>query len=128
MTIGDRIKAKREQLGYTQEELGRMCGTTKQTIFKYETGIVTNIPLARLDTIANKLNVSAAYLMGWEETDPQNAALINPTTPSSPSSPLSTEDEALLYAYHHATPDDKAIIDNIVSRYVSTSSRESKTG
>lgn len=67
MTLGDRIRATRESLKLTQEELGRLCDTTKQTIFKYETGIVTNIPLDRLDLLANQLGVSPAYLLGWED-------------------------------------------------------------
>ena len=68
MDIGQRIKAVRESKRMTQEELGVACGTTKQTIFKYETGIVTNIPLDRLEQIASALSVSPAYLMGWEDT------------------------------------------------------------
>lgn len=70
MTIGERIKAKREELGMTQEELGRLCGTTKQTIFKYETGVVTNIPLDRLGVVADSLQTTTAYLMGWEKEKP----------------------------------------------------------
>ena len=65
MTLGERIKAAREALDMTQEELGRLCDTTKQTIFKYETGIVTNIPLDRLERLADKLGVTPAYLTGW---------------------------------------------------------------
>lgn len=49
----------------TQEELGKACNTTKQTIFKYENGVVTNIPLDRLERMADILNVAPAYLMGW---------------------------------------------------------------
>lgn len=49
----------------TQEELGKACNTTKQTIFKYENGVVTNIPLDRLERMADILNVTPAYLMGW---------------------------------------------------------------
>lgn len=49
MTIGERIKAARESANLTQEELGSKCGTTKQTIYKYEIGKVTNIPLDRLE-------------------------------------------------------------------------------
>lgn len=67
MTIGLRIKSAREAKKITQEELGAACGTTKQSIFKYETGIVTNIPLDRLEKIAETLDVTPAYLMGWEE-------------------------------------------------------------
>ena len=50
----------------TQEELGTICGTTKQSIFKYETGVVTNIPLDRLEKIAEALDISPAFLMGWD--------------------------------------------------------------
>lgn len=44
-TIGERIKAAREAKGMSQEDLGKSFGATKQTIYKYETGIITNIPL-----------------------------------------------------------------------------------
>lgn len=67
INIGDRIKFNREQKGLTQEELGKLCKTTKQTIYKYENSIVTNIPLDRLALIAQALDVSQAYLMGWED-------------------------------------------------------------
>jgi len=70
MTLGERIRSTREALDMTQEELGALCGTTKQTIFKYETGIVTNIPLDRLDLLAEKLGVTPAYLLGWEADAP----------------------------------------------------------
>lgn len=66
MTIGEKIKASRESAGLTQEELASMCGTTKQTIYKYEIGKVVNIPLDRLEKIANAVSVSPAYLTGWE--------------------------------------------------------------
>lgn len=66
MSIGKRIAARRKEMKLTQPELGALCGTTKQTIFKYENEIVTNIPLDRLEKIALALDVSPAYLMGWE--------------------------------------------------------------
>ena len=59
----------REAKQITQEELGATCGTTKQSIFKYESGVVTNIPLDRLEKIAVELDVSPAYLMGWDEPE-----------------------------------------------------------
>lgn len=65
MTLGDRIRTAREALKLTQGELGALCNTTKQTIFKYEMGIVTNIPLDRLALLSEKLGVTPAYLLGW---------------------------------------------------------------
>ena len=69
MNIGDRIRCARENAGLTQQELGKLCGTTKQTIYKYESGIVTNIPLDRVETIAAALNVTSASLLGWEKKE-----------------------------------------------------------
>lgn len=71
MTLGDRIRFARENAGLTMEELGKKCGTTKQTIYKYETGKVTNIPLDRLEMIAASVGVSAASLTGWEDKENQ---------------------------------------------------------
>lgn len=67
MNLGEKIRVSREKAGLTMEELGKKCGTTKQTIYKYETGKVTNIPLDRLMKIADAVDVSASYLIGWED-------------------------------------------------------------
>lgn len=68
MTLGDKIRNARESAGFTQEELGKMCGTTKQTIYKYEIGKITNIPIDRLEKIADIVGVSTASLLGWEQS------------------------------------------------------------
>ena len=68
MTIGTRIKNKREELGIAQVELARKIGCTKQTIYKYENDIVTNIPSDNVEKLANALNTTPAYLMGWDKT------------------------------------------------------------
>lgn len=69
MTLGEKIKAARERAGLTQEELGKKCSTTKQTIYKYETGKVTNIPIDRLELIAQILDVSSSFLLGWDKIE-----------------------------------------------------------
>ena len=43
MTIGERIKQLREEKSITQTELAVIAKTTKQNIYKYENGIITNI-------------------------------------------------------------------------------------
>lgn len=48
MTIGDKIKALRVSAGMTQGELAEKVGTIKQTIYKYESGKVENIPLKKV--------------------------------------------------------------------------------
>lgn len=69
MTLGERIKTAREAMDMTQEELGKICGVKKQTIFKYENNIITNIPFNKLKLISRGLKVSVPKLMDWETED-----------------------------------------------------------
>lgn len=70
MNIGDKIKLLRTSLNLTQEDLAESAGTKKQTIHKYETGIISNIPASKVKAIADKLNTTPAYLMGWSVAEP----------------------------------------------------------
>lgn len=64
--IGIRIKKRREELGLTQEELAKRLGyKSKTTIGKIETG-VNDIIQSKVADFAKALDVSPAYLMGWE--------------------------------------------------------------
>lgn len=66
MTIGEKIKYLRNQLNMTQDELAIAAGTKKQTIHKYETGIISNIPASKIKAMADKLQTTPAFLMGWD--------------------------------------------------------------
>lgn len=66
-TIGERIAELRLQRGMTQSELGDAVGESKQTIYKYERGIISNIPLTKVEALAQALHCPPAALTGWEE-------------------------------------------------------------
>lgn len=70
MILGDKIKFLRKKKGLTQSELATKLKTTKQTIGKYENGIVTNLPLNRIQELAIALDTTPAFLMGWDENQP----------------------------------------------------------
>ena len=67
MTIGERIKSLRESKRITQTELAEKLGTTKQNIYKYENGIITNIPSDKIELMVKCFEVSPGYIMGWED-------------------------------------------------------------
>lgn len=69
MTIGDRIKKRRTCLGLTLEDVAKTSGVSRQTIQRYESGVISNIPSDRIEKIAEALSVSPAYLMGWLNND-----------------------------------------------------------
>jgi len=66
-TIGKRLKKSRKENNLTLEKAGSFVGTTKQNLYKYENGIITNIPSDKIELLAQLYKVSAPYLMGWEE-------------------------------------------------------------
>lgn len=70
MTMGERIRERRKEKGLTQAELAQALGTTKQAIYKYETGVVTNIPRKKMAHLAELLGVTPGYLLGWEPATP----------------------------------------------------------
>ncbi|WP_278554722.1 helix-turn-helix domain-containing protein [Parvimonas micra] len=72
MTLGDRVKQKREEMGLSQEELADKMGyKSKTSIHKIEQGI-TDLPLSKVEELAKVLNVTTSYLMGWENKKEEN--------------------------------------------------------
>lgn len=72
MTMADRIKERRLQMAYTQEELAKKLGLQKSAIAKYENGRVENIKRSVIAEMANVLECSPSYLMGWDEASPKS--------------------------------------------------------
>ena len=67
MTKGERIKQRRELLNISQTDLAKSVGISKQTLYKYENDIITNIPSDVIEKLSAKLNCEPSYIMGWEE-------------------------------------------------------------
>lgn len=75
MNIGERIKIKRMEKGWSQRDLAAKMGySNHSTIGKIETGKV-DIPQSRIVQFAEVLNTSVAELMGWEEVKKNNDAI-----------------------------------------------------
>lgn len=74
MELKDRLKLKRIENGLTLEELAKRIGTSKQTIHRYESGVISNIPSDKIEALAKELKTTPAYLMGWDDA-PSSAPL-----------------------------------------------------
>ena len=72
MTVGERIKQARLHRGVTQKDLAKAIGVSFQMINKYETNIVNNIPIKKVQAIADALEVDAAELAGWQREPQQD--------------------------------------------------------
>ena len=79
MEIGDRIKARREELGISQEELAKKVGyKSRSSVNKIEID-GRGLPQGKIVAFAKALQTSPAYLMGWtaEEASDVIADLAN---------------------------------------------------
>lgn len=68
MRIGERIKQRRLELGYTADALAKLLNKNRATIYRYENGDIENMPIDVLEPLAKALNTTPAYLMGWQES------------------------------------------------------------
>lgn len=67
MRIGERIKQRRLELGYTADALAKLLNKNRATIYRYENGDIENMPIDVLEPLAKALNTTPAYLMGSQE-------------------------------------------------------------
>lgn len=67
--IMKRMKARREELNMSYQTLSEKVDISKSTLQRYETGYIKNMPVDKLEEIANALEISPLYLMGWEEKE-----------------------------------------------------------
>ena len=96
MSMGTKIRELREAKGMSLEDVARLCGTTRQAIYKYENEIVTNIPYDRIILLAKALNTTPSQLFDWKEDK------------KSSSDQLSlTEGEKVMLELFRAIPEDQ---------------------
>lgn len=113
-SMGERIKARRIELGLTLEELGDMVNAGASTVRKWETGFIKNMRSDKIKKVAEALQVTPAYLMGWDESQNvqvgevytnngligQANAPVNIHGESAPAQQLSKEEAELLRIYN----------------------------
>ena len=67
MTIGERIRLRRQELRMSADDLAEKLGKNRATIYRYESNDIENFPISILPALADALHCSEAYLMGWQE-------------------------------------------------------------
>ena len=66
LSIGERIKRRRESLGLTQDDVARLVGyKSRSSINKLE--LSRDIPSNKIEKLASALATTPGYLMGWTD-------------------------------------------------------------
>ncbi|WP_295216421.1 helix-turn-helix transcriptional regulator [Ruminococcus sp.] len=67
MTIGERIKARREELGLSVDEVAEVLNKSRATVYRYESNEIEKLPTTVLEPLSKILRTTPAYLIGWED-------------------------------------------------------------
>ena len=103
-TIGDRIKERRLELDMSQDELARLVGyKSRSSINKIESD-GRLLPQRKIMEIANALNTTPAYIMGWEESNETEA----------PSIPLTQQEETHIKKYRQLSDVRRYVVDEVL--------------
>lgn len=98
------LRSLRTKKGISMKALGEQLGVSESTVSLYETG-KRSPDITMLVRLADFYGTSVDYLIGHEKE------------PAAKGDELTPQEHDLLCAYRAASPDDRAIIDNIVRRY-----------
>lgn len=69
MSIGENIKNRRRDLDMTLEQVADRVGLSRQTLSRYETGVIKNIPSDKIELLAKVLDTTPMDLMGWKQVE-----------------------------------------------------------
>ena len=73
MNFYEKIKALRKERGMSLQAVGDIVGVGKSTVRKWESGDIKNMKRDKIELLAKALGVEPGYLMGWEDTEPEEA-------------------------------------------------------
>lgn len=117
MSTGERIKNLRIKNDMSQVDLADAANVSKQTMYKYENDIITNIPSDKIELMAKALYTTPSYLMCWTD-DPHDWERIGNETGIHPPKDyegsyddyvkfkMYEEQDALIDSYYDSHPDE----------------------
>lgn len=69
MDFCKRLKQRRQDVGISAEELGKMIGKNRATIYRYEKGDIESVPTDIIEPLAAALETTPTWLMGWDKEE-----------------------------------------------------------
>ena len=69
MTVGERIKARRKELGLSVDALAELVGVNRATVYRYEGDEIKSMGTETLVPLTKALRTTPAWLMGWTDND-----------------------------------------------------------
>ena len=105
MTVYERIKQRRKELGLTAEDVAAALNVSRATIYRYESAEIEKVPITAIAPLAKVLHTTPMEIMGWD-SDAEVA------------DDVSKEAQKVAKAYDKATPKEKHMVRLTLSEYL----------
>lgn len=70
MSVGERMKNRRKELGLSADDIAEKIGVSRSTVFRYEKGEIEKLPIEILYPLSEALKTTPEFLMGLKHTAP----------------------------------------------------------
>lgn len=67
MSLSYNIRKRRKELNLTLAEVAKIVGVTEATVQRWESGNIKNLRQERISALADALQTTPAFLMGWDD-------------------------------------------------------------
>ena len=120
MTIGERIRNRRKQLGLSPDALAEKLNVNRATVYRYEGDYIKKVPTTVLENLAIVLHTTPAYLMGWEEIDEETAKKDDILTDIILQATIDDELHELIRLVSKVPPEQRSAVKSILSALSNT--------
>lgn len=73
MTIADRIRNRRLELGLSVDDLAKLLNKNRATIYRYESNYIKTYQPEVMESLAKVLQTTPAYFYGYDDVDSSGA-------------------------------------------------------
>ncbi len=94
--LKEKIRELRKEKGLSLEDLAEAVGTSRQTIYRYEIGVISNIPSEKIEALAKALGTTPQSLMGWESSEKETFSTFNINNKKAKLEPVKTKKMPIL--------------------------------
>jgi transcriptional regulator with XRE-family HTH domain len=67
MGFKENIKKRRLELKLTLEDVSKQLKISKPTLQRYESGVISNVPFDKIEKLADILQTTPCWLLGWSD-------------------------------------------------------------
>lgn len=104
MTFGERLRQLRKEKGMTLDNVAESVNLTRPTIYRYEKGIITNVPIETITHLAQLFGVSRPYLMGWSDDRTMTMSEVS----------ILEDNNMFIQAYSMMTQEEREVLSDIL--------------